>query len=63
MTNSWQSANDGTKYPKYTVQSDYDYQYRNHMRWDNQIGSSEKWVPTIACILVREITWHSEKCL
>lgn len=41
MTNSWQSANDGTKYPKYTVQSDYDYQYRNHMRWDNQIGSSE----------------------
>ena len=25
MTNSWQSANDGTKYPKYTVQSDYDY--------------------------------------
>ena len=40
MTNTWQSANDGTKYPKYTVQSDYDYQYRNHMRWDNQIGSS-----------------------
>ena len=40
MTNSWQSANDGSKYPKYTVQSDYDYQYRNHMRWDNQIGSS-----------------------
>jgi len=22
------------------VQSDYDYQYRNHMRWDNQIGST-----------------------
>ncbi|SFK90436.1 TonB-linked outer membrane protein, SusC/RagA family [Porphyromonadaceae bacterium KH3CP3RA] len=40
MTNTWQSANDGTKYPKYTVQSDYDYQYRNHMRWENQIGSS-----------------------
>lgn len=40
MTNTWQSANDGTKYPKYTVQSDYDYQYRNHMRWDNQIGSN-----------------------
>ena len=40
MTNSWQSAADGSKYPKYTVQSDYDYQYRNHMRWDNQIGSS-----------------------
>lgn len=40
MTNSWQEANDGTRYPKYTVQSDYDYQYRNHMRWDNQIGST-----------------------
>lgn len=40
MTNTWQSANDGTKYPKYTVQSDYDYQYRNHMRWDNAIGSN-----------------------
>ena len=36
MTNSWQSANDGTKYPKYTVQSDYDYQYRNHMRCHNK---------------------------
>ena len=40
MTNSWQSANDGSKNPKYTVHSDYDYQYRNNMRWDNQIGSS-----------------------
>lgn len=40
LTNTWQDANDGTKYPKYTVQSDYDYQYRNHMRWDNQIGST-----------------------
>lgn len=40
LTNTWQHANDGTKYPKYTVQSDYDYQYRNHMRWDNQIGSN-----------------------
>ncbi|WP_286880256.1 SusC/RagA family TonB-linked outer membrane protein [Proteiniphilum sp. UBA7639] len=40
MTNTWQSANDGTRYPKYTVQSDYDYQYRNNMRWDNQIGNS-----------------------
>lgn len=40
MTNTWQGTNDGTNYPKYTVQSDYDYQYRNHMRWDNSIGSS-----------------------
>lgn len=40
MTNTWQSDGDGTRYPKYTVQSDYDYQYRNHMRWDNQIGST-----------------------
>ena len=40
LTNTWQSPDDGTKYPKYTVQSDYDYQYRNHMRWDNQIGST-----------------------
>lgn len=41
MTNTWQYAGDGTKYPKYTVQSDYDYQYRNHARWDNQIGNSK----------------------
>ena len=40
LTNTWQEAGDGTKYPKYTVQSDYDYQYRNHMRWDNQLGTS-----------------------
>jgi TonB-linked SusC/RagA family outer membrane protein len=40
LTNTWQSPNDGAKYPKYSVQSDYDYQYRNHMRWDNQIGNS-----------------------
>jgi TonB-linked SusC/RagA family outer membrane protein len=40
LYNTWQSENDGTKYPKYTVQSDYDYQYRNHARWDNQLGSN-----------------------
>lgn len=41
MTNSWQSENDGTRYPKYTVQSDYDYQYRNHMRWSYDLGNSD----------------------
>ncbi len=40
LTNTWQYAGDGSEYPKYTVQSDYDYQYRNHCRWDNQIGNS-----------------------
>ncbi len=40
LTNTWQEAGDGTRYPKYTVQSDYDYQYRNHNRWDNSIGNS-----------------------
>jgi len=40
LTNTWLQPNDGAKYPKYTVQSDYDYNYRNHFRWDNQIGNS-----------------------
>lgn len=38
LYNTWHHAGDGTLYPKYTVQSDFDYQYRNTYRWDNQIG-------------------------
>lgn len=38
--NTWKYEGHTAYYPKYTVQSDFDYQYRNTYRWDNQIGSS-----------------------
>lgn len=41
LTNSWEPTNTEAKYPKYTVQSDIDYNYRNHKRWDNQIGNTD----------------------
>ena len=40
MTESWQTEGHDAKYPKYTVQSDYDYNFRNHMRWDNGLGNT-----------------------
>src|SRR5699024_5747752 len=40
MTESWQGEGHQATYPKYTVQSDFDYNFRNHMRWDNAIGSN-----------------------
>lgn len=40
LTDSWQYEGHNAKYPKYTVQSDYDYNFRNHMRWSNDIGNS-----------------------
>lgn len=39
-TESWQGEGHQATYPKYTVQSDFDYNFRNHMRWDNAIGSN-----------------------
>lgn len=41
MWNSWEYEGHTAKYPKYTVQSDIDYDWRNHKRWDNQIGSTD----------------------
>lgn len=40
LTDSWQYEGHDAQYPKYTVQSDFDYNFRNHMRWDNGIGNS-----------------------
>ena len=40
LTESWQYEGHDAKYPKYSVQSDYDYNFRNHNRWDYQIGNS-----------------------
>ncbi|ERJ60868.1 SusC/RagA family TonB-linked outer membrane protein [Sphingobacterium paucimobilis] len=40
MTESWQGEGHDAKYPKYTVQSDFDYNFRNHMRWDNGLGNA-----------------------
>lgn len=40
LTNTWQYEGDDAIYPKYTVQSDYDYNFRNHNRWDYQIGNT-----------------------
>ena len=40
LTNTWQHEGDDAIYPKYTVQSDYDYNFRNHNRWDYQIGNA-----------------------
>lgn len=35
----WKEQGDIAKIPKYTVQSDFDYNFRNHQRWDNGIGN------------------------
>lgn len=40
LTESWSHEGHQATYPKYTVQSDFDYNFRNHMRWDNAIGGS-----------------------
>jgi len=40
LENSWMQPGDDAKYPRYTVQSDVDYNFRNHQRWDNAIGNS-----------------------
>jgi len=40
LTDSWQYSGHDAKYPKYTVQSDFDYNFRNHMRWDNGVGNA-----------------------
>ncbi|MDM1295916.1 TonB-dependent receptor [Sphingobacterium sp. N143] len=40
LTDSWQGTGHDAKYPKYTVQSDFDYNFRNHMRWDNGLGNT-----------------------
>src|SRR5690606_19267876 len=40
MTESWQQEGHQASFPKYTVQSDIDYNFRNHMRWDNAIGGT-----------------------
>ncbi|UGU17418.1 SusC/RagA family TonB-linked outer membrane protein [Sinomicrobium kalidii] len=40
LTESWQYEGHDAKYPKYSVQSDYDYNFRNHNRWDYQIGNN-----------------------
>jgi len=37
---TWKKQGDIATIPKYTVQSDVDYDFRNHLRWDNQIGST-----------------------
>ncbi|MBO9596055.1 MAG: SusC/RagA family TonB-linked outer membrane protein [Niabella sp.] len=37
----WKQPGDRATVPKYTVQSDYDYNFRNHLRWDNGIGNSD----------------------
>lgn len=36
----WQNPGDVARYPRYTVQSDIDYNFRNHQRWDYQIGNT-----------------------
>lgn len=36
----WKQQGDIATVPKYTVQSDFDYNFRNHLRWDNGIGST-----------------------
>ncbi|MCU7693872.1 SusC/RagA family TonB-linked outer membrane protein [Haoranjiania flava] len=36
----WKQQGDIATIPKYTVQSDFDYNFRNHLRWDNGIGST-----------------------
>lgn len=40
LTESWEHEGHEANYPKYTVQSDVDYNFRNHMRWDNAIGGN-----------------------
>lgn len=40
MNNTWQSAGDGSSLPKYTVQSDADYNYHNYIRSGYNIGNS-----------------------
>lgn len=37
---TWKKPGDIATIPRYTVQSDVDYDFRNHLRWDNQIGST-----------------------
>src|SRR5690606_38444613 len=37
----WKQPGDIATVPKYTVQSDYDYNFRNHLRWDNGIGNTD----------------------
>lgn len=40
LTDTWQYAGDGSSLPKYTVQSDADYNYRNYLRSAYSIGNS-----------------------
>jgi hypothetical protein len=35
----WKKQGDHASIPRYTVQSDYDYNWRNDNRWDNGIGN------------------------
>ncbi len=39
LNNTWQYANDGSTLPKYTVQSDNDYNYRNYIRAGHNLGN------------------------
>lgn len=36
----WKEQGDIATIPRYTVQSDFDYNFRNHQRWDNAIGNT-----------------------
>ena len=39
LDKSWSYEGHQAEYPKYTVQSDYDYNFKNHNRMDNGIGN------------------------
>lgn len=39
-SNIWKQPGDIATVPRYTVQSDFDYNFRNHLRWDNGIGNT-----------------------
>ncbi|QNL51685.1 SusC/RagA family TonB-linked outer membrane protein [Olivibacter sp. SDN3] len=40
LHDSWQYTGHDAAYPRYTVSSDYDYNWRNHNRWDNNVGNA-----------------------
>lgn len=40
LTDTWTPDNPNATYPKFTVQSDADYKYRNYVRTGNSIGNS-----------------------
>src|SRR5699024_4049556 len=37
----WKKQGDHATIPRYSIQSDYDYNWRNHNRWDNGIGDKD----------------------